>query len=947
MKSINITCILFILLLLPYCKLSARPTTIYEAESVVTGWLQKEVQPLGVSPGHQVTTVDRFVNNDGVTVYYIVYLKPSGFVIVSSDDLIEPIIGFADDGTFDPSLDNPLGALVNNDLNNRIYHVQNDFSLMAANGTYPKTREQNKWQTYLNTAENSQSGYSLMGLTSLYDVRVTPLVQSRWNQADICGENCYNYYTPKKYPCGCLATAMAQLMRYFEYPTSGIGKKEFEIYVNNKRQTATTVGGDENGGSYKWSQMVLRPDLNCADLTLAQRQAIGSICYDAGVAINMIYKQSGSGAYMIDARVALEETFGYSNIILGFNDNKEIDTNDLYNMINPSLDAGSPVILGIFASPNFDSGHAVLCDGYAYDSSLNSSGDVNSLEKSTMYHHLNMGWSGADDAWYNLPDINGQQKFNTITTCLYNIFTSDIGEIISGRVLDPNNKPVGNAVVYAKSDSTSSTLTDYRGIYAFKGLSPDTSYLVWANIDGQVTPQQTIQTKLSQDGQTDCGNIRGVDFHAETEPNYVPLETFYVDDNAPNDPIPFYSSVSDSNEDGSHEHPFDSIQEAIDAASHGDLIIISRGTYTGTGNRDIDFNGKAITVRGEDPNDPNLVIIDCGGTKNNPHRAFIFQNYEIPKSMLSGITIKGGYYEQGGAIYLTGCTRPTITNCVFISNKASVGGAIYNDNSSPVISGCTFGENQADAGGAIYNISSVSGCTPVISNCIFHSNSSTYNGGAIYNNDQVSPVLTKCTFTSNYSSGGGGAIRNNNTKNLTVTNCIFSTNSAATFGGGIRSSNGSNAGLTNCTFFANLAYNGKSLACTADDEGKYKAGSIQISNCIIRDGGGEIFNSDNSIINVTYSNIIDANDAAPWPGEGNIYADPNFADIEKGDLHLKSQAGRYDPNSMSWIIDDVTSPCIDAGDPQSSVDKEPQPNGGVINMGAYGGTDHASKTYSE
>jgi L-ascorbate metabolism protein UlaG (beta-lactamase superfamily) len=63
-----------------------------------------------------------------------------------------------------------------------------------------------------------------------------------------------------------------------------------------------------------------------------------------------------------------------------------------------------------------------------------------------------------------------------------------------------------------------------------------------------------------------------------------------------------------------------------------------------------------------------------------------------------------------------------------------------------------------------------------------------------------------------------------------------------------------------------------------------------------------------------------------------------------GDYHLKSEAGRWDPVSESWIVDDVTSPCIDAGDPNSPVGDEPEPNGGIINMGAYGGTAEASKS---
>ena len=82
-----------------------------------------------------------------------------------------------------------------------------------------------------------------------------------------------------------------------------------------------------------------------------------------------------------------------------------------------------------------------------------------------------------------------------------------------------------------------------------------------------------------------------------------------------------------------------------------------------------------------------------------------------------------------------------------------------------------------------------------------------------------------------------------------------------------------------------------------------------------------------------------------FPGNGSIYVDPCFVDVEAGDYHLKSQAGRWEPNTQRWVLDDVTSPCIDAGDPMSPIGYEPFPNGGRINMGAYGGTAQASKSY--
>jgi len=90
---------------------------------------------------------------------------------------------------------------------------------------------------------------------------------------------------------------------------------------------------------------------------------------------------------------------------------------------------------------------------------------------------------------------------------------------------------------------------------------------------------------------------------------------------------------------------------------------------------------------------------------------------------------------------------------------------------------------------------------------------------------------------------------------------------------------------------------------------------------------------------VTYSDV-----QGSYTGAGNIDVDPLFADPAGGDYHLKSQAGRWHPGSKTWISDDLTSDCIDAGDPASAIGLEPEPNGAVINIGAYGGTTQAGKS---
>ncbi|MCJ7423370.1 hypothetical protein MUP01_03770, partial [Candidatus Bathyarchaeota archaeon] len=131
-------------------------------------------------------------------------------------------------------------------------------------------------------------------------------------------------------------------------------------------------------------------------------------------------------------------------------------------------------------------------------------------------------------------------------------------------------------------------------------------------------------------------------------------------------------------------------------------------------------------------------------------------------------------------------------------------------------------------------------------------------------------------------------------------------------------------------------------------------GTGEITNCTVWENSPDQINGGAA---VTYSNI-----QGGWSDTGNISANPHFAgpghwdpngtpqDAKDdfwvdGDYHLKSQAGRWDASEGRWMIDHVTSPCIDAGDPLDPIGLEPFPNGGIVNMGAYGGTGEASKSY--
>ncbi len=331
--------------------------------------------------------------------------------------------------------------------------------------------------------------------------------------------------------------------------------------------------------------------------------------------------------------------------------------------------------------------------------------------------------------------------------------------------------------------------------------------------------------------------------------------------------------------------------------------------------------------------------------------------------------------------------NPKLTNCTFIRNSAppsfgstnNKGGGMYTSKGNPVLTNCTFSENLAATGGGMFN----EDCNTELNMCEFVGNTASSYSGAVSNSGQLiakgcifknnypgavedggsesGPMFTDCIFSGNSSPYNGGAVR---VGMATFSHCIFAGNRVLrdhSTGGAVYSLG--TVAFNNCTFSNNWADSRRAIYCS---------GVAYVNNCIFCGSEDQI-----RAYNFNQYPFVDYSDIQGgwlWPGESNIDADPCFADPGywanvndpnvaavlgtpygepndpnsvwiDGDYHLKSQAGRWDPDTQSWIQDDVTSPCIDAGDPNSPIGHEPFPNGGIINMGAYGGTAEASKSY--
>jgi len=315
---------------------------------------------------------------------------------------------------------------------------------------------------------------------------------------------------------------------------------------------------------------------------------------------------------------------------------------------------------------------------------------------------------------------------------------------------------------------------------------------------------------------------------------------------------------------------YTTIQAAINAASDADIVLVADGTYAGLWNTGIDFNGKAIKVSSE--NGPEGCIIDGGGQPGG----FYFTKGERGDSVVSGFTITNVHDDEfcdGGIVVMN--TSPTITNCIISGNSVQRGGGIYSDGGSPTITNCTISENSAwSSGGGI---------------CL--------HGGF--------PFITNCTISDNWGEGGGGIYCSNGSP--IMTNCTISGNEAIEYGGIYCRS--SSPIMTNCTISGNETRDAYA------EIGLFN-GAPTIGNCII---WNDSISFSDAAITITYSDI-----QGGYTGEGNIDADPLFADPDNSDYRLTA-----------------SSPCINMGNnnaaniPETDKDGNPRIMDGVVDMGAY------------
>ncbi len=346
--------------------------------------------------------------------------------------------------------------------------------------------------------------------------------------------------------------------------------------------------------------------------------------------------------------------------------------------------------------------------------------------------------------------------------------------------------------------------------------------------------------------------------------------------------------------DGTHG-PKQTIQAGIDSVIDGCRVILAPGTYIAVADW-IRFNGKAITVQSTNPADPAVVqatVFDCLGGHYQWRRAFWFDQ-ETSASVLAGITIRNGWWLNGGAIYCTQAS-PVISHCRFIDNVAdrippwatNEGAAIECENGSPSIRSCEFLTNASSAG----------------------------VGGAVCLKSTSNAVISDCLFAGN-SAGVGGGVSLYGTSNTVISDCLFAGNTADV-GAAIRAGYCTDTGIIGCTFAGNEADAAEEHACIY----VYPGTGCEISDCILWNEGPYGGSVAGSGVAVSYCDILGG-----YAGGINIInVDPLFVDAAGGNYRLQA-----------------SSACINAGDPafvpspgETDLDGGPRIRNARVDMGAY------------
>ena len=306
--------------------------------------------------------------------FYVFNIGP-GFVMVAADDRVQPVLAYSLEDSFQAE---DMPANIHFFLNEYVREIA-----QIVSDPMLETPLVSQWREALSPNAGASRNVT----------EVTPLLATKWNQnsyynnlcpADTGGPNGHTYV-------GCVATAMGQIMRYWQYPTSGIGSHSYNSdHSGQGYGNYGILSADFANTTYQYNMM---PIQLTAYTSAAQVSAVAELLFHCGVSVEMMYGPQGSGAYSTDVPSALQTYFGYPYCTRV---NRSSYTTSAWNLlIKTELDRLRPVY---YNGQGDAGGHAFVCDGY----------------DASNYFHFNWGWSGHNNGYFLLSNLNpSTYEFNS------------------------------------------------------------------------------------------------------------------------------------------------------------------------------------------------------------------------------------------------------------------------------------------------------------------------------------------------------------------------------------------------------------------------------------------------------------------------------------------------------------------------------------------------------
>lgn len=374
--------VLLVLLLLLAAVLAAKPVSPQQAARVAENWMLERTG--------QRHTDSSITPLDPQSPLLAVSLNPSGFVLIAGDDAAFPILGYGSGHAWG---ERPVPVQLQAMLDGWISQLRD----IGARNLQPSLESALLWQRYDKPPSDFQPNRNFRD--------VAPLLSTTWGQ-----EGYYNELCPEYTPVGCVATAMSQIMRYWSFPVTGQGSHSYT------HPDYGTLSADFGATVYNWTAMpnqVGSPNLSVATL-----------CFHAGVAVEMNYDPTGSGAYSWAVDDALKNYFRYAGST-AYYDRSSYSDATWANMLRNEFDSSRPVY---YSGYGVGGGHAFVLDGY----------------QGTDHFHVNWGWDGYYNGFYTLGGLNpGSYSFNGLQAAVMGIAPTQSGPSLNEGFEDSAFPPEG------------------------------------------------------------------------------------------------------------------------------------------------------------------------------------------------------------------------------------------------------------------------------------------------------------------------------------------------------------------------------------------------------------------------------------------------------------------------------------------------------------------------